>query len=320
MRPKGIEHIVVVGAGLMGAGIAQECFVNGYRVTLTSRSEESLEKGIGQIQANLSTLAETGAQSKGQSASAASDIVTTTSLRNAVSDADLVIEAIYENLALKQRVFKEMDEQAPDRTILASTSSSLIPSKIGALTHRPDRVLVTHYFNPPYLIPTVEVECGEKTSDETVATVSEFLIGMGKRPALVQKELPGFIAVRLQFALGREALSLVEQGAATPEDIDGILNSVLGRRWTTSGIFGFWDSAGCDLVADTAEQVFPTLESKTEVSPVLRQMVEDGHLGMKSGKGFYDWPPESVEATRRRNSSVLTEMEKLLSRLEDNQV
>jgi 3-hydroxybutyryl-CoA dehydrogenase len=167
-------------------------------------------------------------------------------------------------------------------------------------------VLVAHYFNPPALVPLVEVVRGPETSDETVTTVRDLLVRMGKRPALVQKELIGFIGVRLQAALGREACSLVERGVATPEDIDTVVKHSFGRRLAVAGVFEIADLAGLDIYAAVAP-VFQDLDSSTDVPTILQQKVERGELGVKTGQGFYTWTPESAAALRERIGRALVE-------------
>ena len=199
-----------------------------------------------------------------------------------------------------------MDELCPERTILASNTSSLLPSKLASATRRPDKVLVTHYFNPPHLLPLVEVVRGDKTSDETVNTVYDLLTRVGKSPVIIQKEVPGFVGNRLQAALFREAISLVAKGVASPQDVDMVIKSGFGRRLATAGVFEVWELAGWDLILTIAENLQPELESSPTVSPLLRERVERGELGTKTGKGFYEWTPDSAESLRERIAQVLT--------------
>ncbi|MCH8205574.1 MAG: 3-hydroxyacyl-CoA dehydrogenase family protein, partial [Chloroflexi bacterium] len=230
-------------------------------------------------------------------------------LDDAVSDADLVIEAVYEDLSLKQRMFEQLDRTCPDRTVLASTTSTFPATQLAMATGRPDRVLVAHYINPPYLVPLVELVPGEGTSEETLGAVHGLLTGIGKQPVVLRKEVPGFISVRLQAALLREALSLVQSGAATPEDVDMVIRTSIGRRWAVAGVFEVLELAGWDVVSDIASWLFPQLESSSELPAVLRERVERDELGVKSGKGFYDWAPDSAEDLRRRIAHALVEID-----------
>ena len=231
MQASDIRRIAVVGAGLMGHGIAQDFAARGYAVHLYARSQERLDQALQNIQSGLALLQRLGQLSPEQAASTLPRIRTGTVLDEVVADADLVIEAVSENLSLKQEFFRTLDGVCPPHTILASTTSTLLPSALAGATQRPDRVLVTHYFNPPALVPLVEVVRGPETSDEVVSTVRDLLLQIGKRPAVIQKELIGFIGNRLQAALAREALSLVDRGVATPEDIDTVVKYSFGRRF-----------------------------------------------------------------------------------------
>ena len=304
-----VKQIAVVGAGLMGHGIALEFALAGYDVRLQSRSQESLDRAASRIDESLNRLVDLGKVSREQAGPVPAAIRMTTDLGEAAAGSDVAIESIYEDLELKQQVFKDLDALCPERTILASNTSTLMPSTLASATHRRDRVLVTHYINPPFLVPLVEVAKSEDTSDETVATVTGLLENVGKQPVVVAKEVIGFIASRLQGALLREALWLVENGVATAEDVDVTIKTSLGRRWAVAGVFEVLEIAGWDLVLLIDSILFPELASSPDVSPVMKEMVERGDLGLKSGKGFYDWTPESAEALRKRISEALVRID-----------
>jgi 3-hydroxybutyryl-CoA dehydrogenase len=231
-----------------------------------------------------------------------------TDLAESAAEAELVVEAVYENLELKQQIFHTLDGVCPRRTIFASTTSSLLPSKLAGATERPDRVLVTHYFNPPALVPLVEVVRGPATSDQTVEAVCSVLKHVGKRPALVQKELTGFIANRLQAALLREAFALVERGAATPADIDTVIKYSFGARLGVAGLFEMRDLSGLELLVPVCDILFQDLDSSTEVQAFLREKVARGEVGVKSGQGFYGWTAESAAAAQERIARALVEL------------
>ena len=304
-----VKQIVVVGAGLMGHGIALEFALAGYDVRLQSRSQESLDRAASRIDESLNRLVDLGKVSREQAGPVPAAIGMTTDLGEAAADSDVAIESVYEDLELKQQVFKDLDALCPERTILASNTSTLMPSTLASATQRRDRVLVTHYINPPFLVPLVEVAKTEDTSEETVATVTGLLEKVGKQPVVVAKEVIGFIASRLQGALLREALWLVENGVATAEDVDVTIKTSLGRRWAVAGVFEVLEIAGWDLVLLIDSILFPELASSPDVSPVMKEMVERGDLGLKSGKGFYDWTPESAEALRQRISEALVRID-----------
>lgn len=303
-----IKRIAVVGAGLMGHGIAQEFALAGYQVRLHSRRQESLDQALDNIQANLERLTRLGLVESGQAAGLTARIHPTTLLEEAAGEADVVFESVHEDLTLKQRIFRALDARCPARTILASNTSSLMPTAFAAATRRPDKVLVAHYANPPYLIPLVEIVRGQKTSDTTVSTLCALLEKLGKRPIVMHREAPGFIANRLQMALLREALEIVRQGLARPQDVDAVLATSIGRRWAVAGVFEVLELAGWDLVEDIASGLFPHLSTASE-PPLLREKVERGALGVKSGAGFYQWTPEAAEALRRRIAAALIHIE-----------
>jgi 3-hydroxybutyryl-CoA dehydrogenase len=305
MKADDIKRVAVVGAGLMGHGIAQEFALAGYAVSLHDITDEKLEEALKDIQNDLRWLTDTGLITGEQAKSAPARIHTSTCLDDTVSGVDLVVEAVFEDLDLKQRTFQELDRLCPERTILASNTSTLMPSKFASVTRRPDKVLVVHYFNPPLLIPLVEVVRGEDTSNETVTAVCDLLTQMGKSPVVVEKEAPGFIVNRLQVALLREALSLVRQGIASPRDVDTAMKTSMGRRWAVAGVFEVFDLAGWDVLQAIVSEVLPHVESSSEVPALLQEKVERDELGVKTGQGFYEWTPETAEALKQRIAKAL---------------
>lgn len=308
MEATDIRRIAVVGAGIMGHGIAQEFAVAGYDVALYDVEETRLRDALTRIAANLERLAAARVVAPDAAAAAPARIRPTTILADAAADADYVVEAAPENLALKRDLFAALDRLCAPAAILASNTSTFVPSSLGTATNRPDRVLVTHYFNPPFLVPLIEIVRGPETSDATVAAIYGLLKSLGKSPVVVQREVPGFIGNRLQLALVREALSIVSQGLATPADVDLVVRTSLGRRWAVAGPFETSDAAGLDTVLAVAGQLFPAIESSPDVPSLLRDMVARGHLGLKTGKGFYDWPPEAAAELRGRIGRALIEI------------
>ena len=302
-------QIAVVGAGLIGHAIALEFAVAGYRVNLASRSQESIQRGLARIRDNLRMLADMGLVTDDSVEPAMSRIHPTVALDEAVGDANVVIEAAYEDLALKQRIFKQLDILCPANTVLVSGTSTFGLSDLASATQRPGKVLLANYTNPPFLVPLVEILRNEATTDDTVATICDLLTSAGKHPVVIQQEVPGFVANRLQFALLREALFLVEQGIVSPQDVDTIIKNSIGRRWAVAGVFGVFELAGWDLIAAIAQWLQPHLDASADVSPVLQAKVERGELGVKAGKGFYDWTPETAESLRQRIAHALVEIE-----------
>ena len=300
----------MVGAGLMGHGIALELALAGLEVRMHSRTRASLDQARARIDAALKYLAGVDRITEDQVEAVPSRLHDTTDLEAAVSGADFAVESVFEDLELKRRVFADLDRLCPEHAILASNTSGLMPDSFAPATERRDRVLVTHYANPPHLVPLVEVVPASTTSDAVLQTVCSLLERVGKRPIAVRRQVPGFVLNRLQFALLREALWLVENGVATPRDVDYALSNSIGRRWSTAGIFEVFELAGWDLVASIADNLLPHLASGPEVSALLREKVARGELGAKTGRGFYQWTPESAEVLRQRIAAALVEIEK----------
>lgn len=305
METNNIKNIAVIGAGLMGHGIAQEFACAGYRVYLHDITEEQLNNARVQIEKNLALLAENSVIQETSISETMQRIQTTTELGVSVEDADFVVEAVTENLTLKQRIFEELDSLCQSHTILASNTTALMPSQIGANTNRKDKILNTHYFNPPYLIPLVELIRSPDTSDETVSATFDLLTDIGKTPAIIEKEALGFVGPRLQAALIREAFAIVEQGIASAETVDLVVRNSFGRRLSVAGPFEVFELAGWDLVVAAFEELYKDLNSSSDINPLLREMVDTGKLGVKSGEGFYVWSDEQQQALRDRMSQAL---------------
>lgn len=308
------QTIAVIGAGTMGHGIALEFAAHGHPVRLQDASAAQLERARASIDEGLARLVAAGRIAPEQAAAAPARIVLTQSLPTAVQDADIVIEAVTENIEVKRAIFAELDAHAPRHAILASNSSTFMPSLMAAATARPAQVLVAHYFNPPHLLPLVELVRGPETSDETIATMHALYTGIGKSPAVVQKEARGFVGNRLQMALYREALAIVQAGIATPQDVDTIIHTGFGRRLSVAGVFEIFDAAGLDVTLAVADQLFPDIDVATTAPDLLRDKVAAGDLGLKSGRGFYDWPEDEALALRSRIGDALAAIARLESR------
>ncbi len=295
------KKIVVVGSGMMGHGIGQEFATAGHEVTFLGRTEQKIRDDIDKIERNLRELIDWELITEDVRSKALKNISLTTSLEDAVKDADLVIEAIIEDLEIKKELFFRIDKACPAHTILASNTSTLMPSLLEDATGRPDRFAIAHYFNPPYLMPLVEIVRGKKTSDDTVDFLFELYTSMGKNPIVCEKEAPGFIVNRLQMVLWREAFNIVQKGIATPQDVDLAVKKSFGRRLGIAGPFEIYEhNDGYDLTAQCEEYMLADMDTATKHSyPILLEMVEKGHLGAKTGQGFYKWTPEFTEKWRK---------------------
>ena len=298
---KAISRIAVIGPGMMGHAIAQEFVAAGYEVTLCGRSEGRLKEARTKIESSLHELAKWELISEDSVEPALNRLTMTTDLEAAGSNADFIVESIVEVLEAKEELFSKLDAVCPQHTIFASNTSSLLPSTLAAATQRGDRFLVAHYFNPPYLMPLIEIVRGQKTSDEVVDTIYTLYTEMGKRPIICQKEALGFIANRLQLVLWREAFNIVQRGIATPQDVDQAVKNSFGRRLGMVGPFELYEYIdGYDLTLQCEKYILPDMDTSNQSYPLLLEMVEKGELGAKTGKGFYEWTPEFKEAWRKK--------------------
>ena len=294
-------RIAVIGAGLMGHGIAQVFALAGHAVTITDSVVASLDAAKSRIAANLRDL--------GQDETAVTRVQPCVGLAQAVRDADYVVEAVSEDLPLKQKLFAEIERHVRPDTILASNTSVIpITSIMQGLAKR-ERALGTHWWNPPFLVPLVEVIETQWTAPEAVAWTMKLHETAGKKPAHVKKDVPGFIGNRLQHALWREAISLVEQGICDAETVDAVVKASFGRRLPVLGPLENADLVGTDLTLAIHNIVLPAIDSRPGPSPYLQKLVADGKLGFKSGEGFRKWSPEEQAALRAKLMQHLKAMQ-----------
>jgi 3-hydroxybutyryl-CoA dehydrogenase len=298
-------RIAVIGAGLMGHGIAQVFALAGHNVTIYDAFPASLETVKARILANLKDL--------GDDQGAVDRVTPQADLALAVKDADYVVEAVLEDLALKQRLFGEIEPLVRPDTILASNTSVIPITSIMQGLARRDRALGTHWWNPPFLVPLVEVIETQWTSPATVDFTMKLHADAGKKPAHVKKDVPGFIGNRLQHALWREAISLVEHGICDAETVDEVIKSAFGRRLAVLGPLENADMVGTDLTLAIHQNVLGDIDSRPGPSPYLDKLVKDGKLGFKTGEGFRKWSPEEQTALRAK---VLQHLKK--ARAQDN--
>ncbi len=285
-------RIAVIGAGLMGHGIAQVFALAGHDVTITDTVMKNLDTVTKRIAANLRDL--------GDDPLAIARIRPCLELAEAVREADYVVEAVLEDLPLKQKLFGEIERHAPAEAILASNTSVIpITSIMEGLKNR-ERALGTHWWNPPFLVPLVEVIETQWTSPEVVAWTMELHRNAGKKPAHVKKDVPGFIGNRLQHALWREAIALVENGICDAATVDAVIKASFGRRLAVLGPLENADLVGTDLTLAIHNTVLPAIDCRPAASPYLEKLVADGKLGFKSGEGFRKWSAEEQAALRAR--------------------
>jgi 3-hydroxyacyl-CoA dehydrogenase len=256
----------------------------------------------------LLAMAQSDRITDGEIDSALMRITTTTDLAESVRKADLVIEAVSEDLDLKRSIFRQIDTSAPQQAILASNTSTFLPGAIASATSRPEQVAGTHYYNPPHLLPGVEIIMGPETSEENTNLLFNLYRSIGKKPAIVRKEIQGFIGNRLQVALVREAMSLVGKGIVTAAQIDEVVRSSFGRQLSAAGLFELTDATGLDAALALGEQLLPKMANERKLPQVLLEKIEAGYLGVKTGRGFYDWTPASADAWRKNMADSLLQM------------
>jgi 3-hydroxybutyryl-CoA dehydrogenase len=300
LKTENIRTIAVVGAGFIAPGIAQVFASRGYQVYLEDIQPEVLPRALASLQANLSAIADAGIIDRAAIHEIVQRVHTTTDLREAVAPAQVVIEAVSENLALKQRVFQELDRLCPAETVLCTNTSAISITQIASRAVHRERIVGTHFWNPPHLIPLVEVVKGQDTSEETFNTAFDLLKMAGKHPVKCLKDVPGFVANRLQHALWREAISIVENGIADAETVDEAIKNGFAIRLPVLGPLENADMVGLDLTLSIHEYVLRNLEDSHEPSKLLKEKVQKGELGQKSGEGFFSWTPEESQRSREK--------------------
>jgi len=300
--------VAVIGAGLMGHGIAQIFATHGYGVRLTDNRQEALPVAMENVRSNLNLMAQRGIGKIDEIEPALARIKTTPDLGEAVRGAQFVVEAVSENLELKQRIFRDLDSLCDSQTVLATNTSVISITEIGAKCANRARVIGTHFWNPPYLIPLVEVVRGRETSDKVMDLTFDLVKAVGKHPVRVQKDVPGFVGNRLQHALWREAISIVEHGIADASTVDECIRYGFGMRLPVLGPLENADMVGTDLTLAIHSYILKYIESSPGPSPLLKKLVEEGHLGFKSGRGFQEWSPEKIQQSRTRLKEYLLEV------------
>jgi 3-hydroxybutyryl-CoA dehydrogenase len=285
-------RIAVIGAGLMGHGIAQVFALAGHDVTITDTDAPTLASARDRILANLRDL--------GDDATAVERVRICAELAEAVAEADFVVEAVREDLGVKQQLFADIEHAArPDAVLASNTSVIPITAIMGGLDHRA-RALGTHWWNPPYLVPLVEVIATEWTAPAAIDFTLKLHTDIGKTPVRVKKDVPGFVGNRLQHALWREAISLVENDICDAKTVDTVIKAAFGRRLAVLGPLENADLVGTDLTLAIHRTVLPAIDPRPGPSPYLEKLVAQGKLGMKTGEGFRTWTPEQQAELRAR--------------------
>jgi 3-hydroxybutyryl-CoA dehydrogenase len=308
MGTNDLQRLLVIGTGQMGPGIALSAARGGTRVTLYGRSEASLARGLETYRANLAALRQYEIVDDEEAARAEANIAGTTDLEAAAAAADWVIESIAEDLAVKHELFARLDALCPPGTILASNTSGLRATDIGKATRRPERVLTAHFWNPPHLMELVEVVPGEVNDPAVSERVMAALAAWGNKvPVLVRKDILGQIGNRMQHALLREVIYLLEQGVADAETLDIVLKKSFGLRSPVIGQLESNDLVGLQTVLAIQRYLGPVLYNGPEPSPLLERLVAEGNLGAATGKGLRDWSTLDPNEVRQRRQTYLLE-------------
>jgi len=303
-----LNKVTIIGSGLMGHGIALKFAQFGFGVTVFDPNGSSLDTLFDRMRKSLSQMSIPASKIK----KVVSSVIKSSELLESVQSAELIIEAVPEKLELKQDIFKEIESLAPSECIFASNTSVIPITKIVEKMHDKRRALGTHWWNPPHLIPLVEVIRTKWTDEKNILKTIEVLNKIEKTPVRVEKDVPGFIGNRLQHALWREAISLVENGVCDAKSVDMVIKSSFGRRLSVLGPLENADLVGTDLTLDVHENVLYDLESNNKPSKLLINLVKSGKLGMKSGEGFQQWDNKDLEQIKLKISKFLSELEKII--------
>lgn len=299
MKLEGIKKIAVAGAGTMGSGIAQVFAQRGYKVVVTDVSEKYLENAKKIILINQSRLIEENIITQAEAEDAMKNLSFTTD-KKAFFDADVIIEAIIEKMGIKQDFWKEVEEIVKEDAILATNTSGLSITEICQKVKNKGRFVGMHWWNPPYIIPLIELIKGDETADETVRVLAELVEKIGKESVVVLKDVNGFIGNRIQFAVFREALKIVEDGIATVEDVDKAMKYGPGFRYPVLGPFETADLGGLDTFYYISSYLFNKLSNAKKPTPLQQELMDNKNLGVKSGKGFYDYSDGKGELAMKR--------------------
>lgn len=316
MNVSEVSRVAVIGGGTMGPGIAGTFAQAGCEVGLVDLTDDLLRGGMERLRQAQAVLVEAGLLLPDGAADALGRVRPTVRLEAACEGADLVVEAITEDLELKKEMFGRFGALCPAQAVLATNTSGLSITEIARGADRPDRVAGMHFWNPPHIIPLVEVTRGEATADATADLLVGICRRLGKRPILVRHDIPGFVGNRLQFAVMREALHLLSEGVASAEDIDTAMTAGPGLRYGLMGPLRTADLGGLDVFSAISRYLFAELNSSTKPSAILSELVGAGKLGAKSGEGIYTYSSEALDRYLTRRDRVLLKFLDVLNREE----
>src|SRR5215211_9010732 len=312
MTENSVEKVAVVGAGTMGPGMAATFARNGFDTALYDVKPEQLEKARGTVDFVYATLTGGGFMTAEDADAGRARIISTTDLAAALDGASFVVETVPEQKALKQQVFKDLEAQVADDVILASNTSGIPITDLASVTRVPSRVVGMHWSNPPHLIPVIEVIRGEQTSEETAQQTVELVKSIGMVPAIVDRDVPGFVENRILYAIMREALHLLDEGVASAQDIDTITKWGIGYKLAVIGPLELLDVAGLDIYTAVASYLNKDLSNNTGISSTVTSKVEEGKLGIKTQGGLFEYTPEQIQELQQRRGRLLLGTKKVL--------
>lgn len=313
MSLKEIKNVVVAGAGTMGPGIAAVLAGHGFNVSLTDIKEEVLEKAKGTVEIVLTTLVKEGFMSQSDADNGRSNLRFTLNIDETLKDVDYLIETIPEKLEIKQNFFRDIEPKVSSDVILASNTSGIPVTKLGEVCEHPGRVIGMHWSNPPHIIPVIEVIQGEKTDSDTTTATHDLVKKIGMIPVDVLRDVPGFVENRILYAIMREALHLVETGVATPEAVDTITKWGIGYKLSVIGPLELLDMAGLDIYDSVASYLNAELSVETGVSSTIKEKVAEGVLGLKTGRGLYEYADGEIPELMKRRIQMLLDVKKVLT-------
>ena len=309
------KSISIIGSGTMGHSIALAAAMASFNVRVYGINETDLTNARKGLEQKITILVANEVLSQQQGDEAFERIALSMDLQDVVKDTTLIIEAIPENLELKQNIYAQLEALVDEKTIIASNTSGIMPSMLAEKMKYPNRLVITHFYNPAHLVPLVEVVRGEKTDETTVERAMAIIKALNKKPIKINKEIAGFVGNRLQFALFREAQYLYNEGIASKEDIDAAVKYSIGRRLSVTGPLLSADMTGLDVVKDICNYLFAELNNDKRVGESINALVSNNELGYKTGKGYYEWTDKfSKEINEAREQMLIEHLKKDLQK------
>lgn len=301
MKMENIKHVTIIGTGMIGASMAALFTGNGYSTTMLAINAQEAENGKSRYDTCFQDLIDKKLLTK-EEADRCEKFLSITLDYQDVVETDFIFECVFEKLDVKYNVYEKIEAYCTQFKAIASSTSALSADDLvkGLTEKNKHKLVVAHPYNPPHLVPFVEIVKSLQTTDEVAQTVYDVLESTGRKAIIMQKSAPGFVANRLQHALLREAINIVEEGLAAPRDVDKALMYSFSPRYTSVGLFEHQDAAGLDLVKNIEDYLFPTLSNADKTQDYIQKRVDEGNLGMKTGKGVYDWPKEAQDDFRQR--------------------